>query len=188
MVAAKHFKDLERPLKEEDFWALPDDEHRYEIILGELFVAPPPSFRHQDISAEIAGHVRDVIRPMKLGKVVTAPVGLRLADTTIVQPDLMFVSLERRGIVQGIRVVGTPDLIMEALSSNRSYDLVKKRETYRTLGVPEYWIVDPKNELIEVLGLVEGQYEQIPVIDGIAASAVLPGPRIDIAELFASIW
>jgi Uma2 family endonuclease len=49
------------------------------------------------------------------------------------------------------------DLVMEIVSErNRAHDIVKKREEYARAAIPEYWIVDPKNETITVLVLKRG--------------------------------
>lgn len=42
-------------------------------------------------------------------------------------------------------------MVVEVLSrSTRSKDLLKKLELYRQCGVKEYWMVDPKNKLVNV--------------------------------------
>jgi len=34
--------------------AIPDDNNRYEVVDGELFVTPAPSWRHGDVVVELA--------------------------------------------------------------------------------------------------------------------------------------
>jgi Uma2 family endonuclease len=70
----------------------------------------------------------------------------------VVQPDILFVSNERAGIVTEANIQGAPDLVVEILSpSTARYDLGYKRVLYSEKGVLEYWIVDPEAETIEVM-------------------------------------
>ncbi len=78
-------------------------------------------------------------------------VGVEFPDTREgVQPDLVFVSNERRGII-GDALRGAPDLVIEILSpSTAGRDRTLKLELYERQGVPEYWIVDPDEGLVDV--------------------------------------
>ena len=73
----------------EDYVDLPDDGRRYEILDGELEVSPAPAPRHQavlrDLMLAVYGHVRE----RRLGDVYFAPIDVILADTSIVQPDVV---------------------------------------------------------------------------------------------------
>ena len=47
--------------------------------------------------------------------------------------------------------MGTPLLVVEILSpSTRSRDMVDKLNTYMISGVKEFWVVDPKQEVVLV--------------------------------------
>lgn len=62
----------------------------------------------------------------------------------------MFVRKERRGIVSDRGIEGPPDLVVEILSpSTAERDRGLKRERCAHFGVPEYWIVDPDERVIE---------------------------------------
>jgi len=52
--------------------------------------------------------------------------------------------------------------------------------------VPEYWIVDIRDESVSVLGLRERSYEQMSrsVAAGMARSGVIRGLQVDVADLF----
>ncbi|WP_437815867.1 Uma2 family endonuclease [Sorangium sp. So ce1078] len=52
-----------------------------------------------------------------------------------------------------------PDWVCEVLSpSNTRNDLVKKLRTYHRCQVPNYWVVDPMNEVLTVHRCMEGGY------------------------------
>ena len=78
------------------------------------------------------------------------------------------------------------DLCVEVVSpDDPPRDLVEKRGGYAAAGIPEYWIVDPRDGVrtVTVLSLVGGSYEGEPRGDGEAAESVLlPGLRFDVTE------
>src|SRR5437867_3073834 len=82
-----------------EYAALPDDGRRYEIHDGELSVTPAPGTKHQIISANLYDIVREHVKTRGLGLVLYAPLDVILADTTIVQPDIVFVATDRRSRV-----------------------------------------------------------------------------------------
>ena len=63
---------------------------------------------------------------------------------------------------------------------------MEKRADYAEAGIPEYWIADPRNETILVLGLDDGAYRELGVYRrrDTAPSSLLHGLRVDVAALF----
>jgi Uma2 family endonuclease len=86
------------------------------------------------------------------GELLFAPIGVRFPATQEgVQPDILFVSNERRGIVAPDELKGAPDLIVEILSpSTAARDRDLKRRLYQRQGVAEYWIVDPDANAVDL--------------------------------------
>jgi Uma2 family endonuclease len=93
---------------------LPDDGNRYEAIAGDLYVTPAPSVRHQEIALRLVlEFVRNLVDPGR-GHVWFAPIGVRFPETGEgVQPDIVFVSNERRRIVASDEIRGAPDLVVQ---------------------------------------------------------------------------
>ena len=63
-----------------------------------------------------------------------------------------------------------------------------KCKKYETHGVREYWIVDPKRQSVQVLGLGDsGRFDVLDVAKSgdVAASKLLEGFAIDVDGLFA---
>jgi Uma2 family endonuclease len=81
------------------------------------------------------------IKKSKAGKIRFAPLDVHFDKKNIFQPDLLFISNERKEIIQRF-IQGAPDLIGEILSSNRSHDLGEKKEVYGKYNVLEYWAID----------------------------------------------
>ena len=164
---------LERPLTEDDFWLLPDDENRYEIIGGELVVSPPPVVDHQNASQYLSVALYHAVEIPGLGWVRVAPIGVRLSSIDVVQPDLLVLSSANSRGPRGELFLDRPEIVVEILSpSNRRNDLVKKRAQYQTFRIPEYWIVDPIKRSIEVLVLGDEQYDRFAAEDGVVKSRV----------------
>ena len=86
------------------------------------------------------------------GHVLYAPLGVHFPATGEgVQPDLLFISNERRGIVAPDELKGAPDLVVEVLSpTTASRDTGVKLMLYERHGVAEYWTVDPDLRAVEV--------------------------------------
>jgi Uma2 family endonuclease len=179
----------DRPLTYDDLVALPDDGKRYELIGGEVYEMPSPNFLHQWAALVLVRLLSDWVLPRKLGAVAFAPLDVRLDARNIVQPDIIFLSLERiRRLSRGNfkLIEGAPDLLIEILSpSNRGHDYIKKASLYATFGVREYWIVDAIAETIFVQILRDGVFTPLVSEDGVIRSEVLPGFEIEPRGLFA---
>jgi Uma2 family endonuclease len=144
----------------EDYARLPDDGWRYEIIRGVLHVSPAPSYRHQSIVGNLLFLFRLFLRDHPVARVVPAPVDVVLPGiASPVQPDLVVVVVERLDSIVDERVEGAPDLLVEVLSpSNWLSDRREKYAAYAQAGVREYWIVEPREETVEVFVLSRGSY------------------------------
>jgi Uma2 family endonuclease len=86
----------------EEYYRL-DDDQRYEIIDGELLMAPAPDVWHQDWSRDLFRVIDGFVRSRKLGKVFYAPTDVVLSSENTVQPDLIFVSNANLGISSAAR-------------------------------------------------------------------------------------
>ncbi len=83
--------------------------------------------------------------------------------------------------------MGAPDLVVEILSpSSIRNDRGIKQRLYKRLGVQEYWIVDPKNNAIEVYRLIEGVYDLVSfaVERGTVDSTAITGLQVENSEIF----
>ena len=134
-----------------DYMTTPDDK-RFELLDGELVLAPSPTTRHQRILSGLYLALEDFVASGQLGQVFFAPIDVLLDDTDVVQPDLLFVSNARSAIITEANIQGAPDLVVEVLSpSTGARDRGYKQTLYAAHGVAEYWLVDPEAERVEVL-------------------------------------
>ena len=170
----------------EDYCRLPDDR-RYELIDGELYLAPSPGTLHQWSSFKLGRLMADFVDRLFLGVVFVAPYDVILSDNDTMQPDILFVAQGRRNIITERACEGAPDLVVEVLSpSTTRRDLVLKRARYAKFGVREYWVVNPATRSIEVLTLREGEYVSLGIYSGEMSpdSPVLPGFAFAVREIF----
>jgi Uma2 family endonuclease len=147
----------------EDLLLLPEDGLRHEIIDGEHYVNASPITRHQRVSMRLIAEIIVYLREHPMGELFHAPFDVVFSRYDVVEPDLIFISNERREILTTKNIQGSPDLLVEILSeSNRKYDEVTKRALYERTGVPEYWIVDPVADVVRVFRRnAAGRYERV---------------------------
>ena len=164
-------------------------EGLWELVDGELYEMPPPNVDHQELIGFLYWMLRaylDETTP-KLGRVWHG-VGVALTDSMMLIPDLAFVRSQRQDILRPNYIDGAPDLVVEALSSDRRRDLTLKRGWYATAGIPEYWILDPVNDTITILELSDGEYAERAVLgrDDVLNTPMMPGFELPLERLFAN--
>jgi len=82
------------------------------------------------------------LRKKRIGKIYLAPFDTFLTELNVYQPDVVFVSNERKSILKEEGVDGAPDFVAEILSPRTAkYDRGAKRDIYARTGVQEMWIV-----------------------------------------------
>jgi len=170
-----------------DYEALPADGRRYELHDGELSVTPAPGTRHQRVSSALFSIVKVHVATRGLGEVLYAPIDVILADSTIVQPDLVYLDPTRAHLVSARGIEGPPTLAIEILApSTTNIDRSTKQQLYRRFEIPYYWIVDPEARTVEAYGLAEGTYQLLQRASGAAAVALPPFPELALVP--ASLW
>ena len=122
-------------------------------------MSPAPHPDHQRILARFYKRLDRFVEDHSLGEVFFSPIDVVLSPHRVVQPDVLYISKARHGIVQK-QVAGVPDLVMEVISEGSwQRDRIQKKALYEQFGVQEYWIVDPDSRCIEVFALVSGSYQ-----------------------------
>ena len=149
-----------------------------ELTYGILREPPAPFYSHQQVVFKVARLLVEHVERAGLGEVAVAPVDVIL-DTErslIVQPDVLFVSNERRSIIRD-QLWGAPDLVVEVLSpGTAAHDRTQKLGWYRQYGVRECWLVDPAASRITVVDFT-GAAPETRVSDpaDLVRSSLFPG-------------
>ncbi|SRR6266446_4977139 len=178
----------EKPAKRwtyEEYYKL-DDDKRYEIIDGNLVMAPAPDTWHQDWVSGLNLILTPFVKRNKLGRMFISPIDVVLDSENTVQPDLVFVSSSNKDIIQRRGIFGVPDLLIEIISpSSVRRDRYDRKNLFARFGVKEYWIGDPANMALEILTLKAGQYELHCSAEekGKLTSVVLAGLEFDLKEV-----
>lgn len=173
----------------EDYLNFPQDGRRHELIDGEHYVTPSPELRHQELSFRLSSAIGAYLQRRPIGRLFYAPLDVILSDADVVEPDLLYVSNERAGILQKW-VHGAPDLVIEILSpGTRRIDERIKRGLYDRAGVKEYWVVDPELDALKVYRRAQdGSFPRVAELtrdaDDTLATPLLPDFSLTLDELF----
>jgi Uma2 family endonuclease len=147
-------KTAPRPLTIYDYREMPEGPPYCQLIEGELEMSPSPNREHQEILTNIFSAFVRYLDKYAGGRVYVAPFDVYLTDLNVYQPDIVFVSKDRKSILTDQGTEGAPDLVIEILSPRTAkLDRGVKRDIYARTGVQELWIVDPERQQIEVYDL-----------------------------------
>jgi len=127
----------------DDLVDLPEDGSRYEILDGSLLVSPMPALPHGRAVTRLQRALYGQA-PERFAVGQNLGVLRHTVSQTYLVPDLMIIldeALDRNGLA--LRPADVM-VVVEVLSPKRhAIDLVTKRHYYGTMGVSQYWIVDP---------------------------------------------
>jgi Uma2 family endonuclease len=170
----------------DEYFDLPDDGFRYELVHGVLVMSPSPMPWHQGVAVEILAQLMFFLRSHPVGKAL-AETDVHLGvdesgDDLVYRPDVVFFSTQRaRGKSQ--RLV-PPDLVVEVISpDSRRRDTLTKRADYERAGVSEYWIIDPPRETMTFLRLQAGKFVEIPPATDSFPRQAVPGFTLDLGPI-----
>lgn len=144
-------RDQQELITMEQYENLPENI-RAEVFEGQIYYMASPSQIHQTILTELLVSIRSYLKKKGSNcQVFPAPFDVKLSDhpLTLVQPDIMIVCDKDK--LDGKRCNGAPDFVIEIISPNNpSDDYIRKLYYYKSYGVREYWIVDPRSQTILV--------------------------------------
>jgi Uma2 family endonuclease len=174
-------------------------EGRYELIDGELVQLPPESpennFIANNLQFLLVTARAAILRLIRIHSLELQVPVLQPKDAANRYPDLVVLRPEHIALM-GRRLTITldmppPILIAEVVSpgkSNRDRDYINKRSQYAAIGVPEYWLVDPKAKTVTVLELEGDDYREIGTFQGITpiVSPTFPALTLSAEQVFQS--
>ena len=157
-----------------------------ELVDGHVEALDRPTKSHQLILKHCFDQLESFTRD-GIGKLVNSGYPIRIRPGRFRTPDVVFM-LTSHAERLGEHYAHGADLVMEVLATDRNRDLVQKREDYAEAGIPEYWIVDPRDRRVTVLRLEGGEYLVHGEfgLGGRATSVLLSGFGVDVREVFAA--
>ncbi len=175
-----------QPWTWEEYVALPDDDRR-ELVDGELVETDMPTDLHEWATMCLGAQIWQWAKEHG-GTTFSAAYKVRVSKHRGAMPDVQYY---RRGNRTGRKPTGleggAPDLAVEVISpSSGRFDRVTKLHWYASIGVPEYWIVDPEERTLHRHLLGEGIYHVAEALEGDAVPEpdTFPGLRIELSELW----
>ena len=160
----------------------------FQLINYDLVMAPAPIPEHQVISRRITVAMSNFLGDkIDDGFLVYAPADVKFDNGNIFQPDVLYVTPERKEQIVKGHVEGAPDIVIEILSpSNAYYDLIQKKDIYEKYGVREYIIFDPIADTASLYAIKDGVYylHQKAQANELLNSLVLPGFSFDLGKIF----
>lgn len=167
-----------------------NDEKKYEIIDGELFMTRAPHIAHQDASGNVYFALQGWSKTVGTGKAFLTP-GIVFSQIDSVIPDVIWISHGRLAILldESGHLTGAPELIVEVLSPgtrNEMRDREAKLKLYSTRGVQEYWIVNYLLKTVEVYRRDQAQLKLIVTLqeNDVITSPFLPGFSSQVRQFF----
>jgi Uma2 family endonuclease len=179
-----------RPLSADDYQRMADvgiideDEH-VELLEGVLVAMTPQSPAHAGIITELT---RWFARALPDAYRVRVQSPVRASDLSVPEPDLAIVSVEESRKPESHPRSAL--LIIEVAHSTLRMDRGVKVAIYAAMGVPEYWIVNTADEVVEVYRDVSQQTARYQSVSTFKKGQMLKpsavaGPEIPISDLFS---
>lgn len=148
----------------EDYLTYNDStENRYELVDGELVLMPPATGKHEAIITLLL--IRFYLDIQRLGldwHVRPSGTGVRTRVGKSRLTDLVVMTAEqKKEIDRSSAVLQSPPLLVVEVVSPESLkrDYEQKPSEYAATQIPEYWIVDPLDNKVSILLLLDGSYQ-----------------------------
>ena len=174
----------------EEYLDTPEIKGRFDIVDGEIIMAPSPIPEHQITIKRFLFALNQFIVERNLGELLFAPLDIVIRRNPLRtrQPDLLLLSNESYArIDRHLPIEEAPELAIEILSpSNTRRRIQDVLADYAAIGVEECWLVSLAARTIEALALVNGEWQRLALL-GIGdrmRSDVLVGLDVEVGQFF----
>jgi Uma2 family endonuclease len=176
---------------DEEFMALPDDGHHYEIVNGELVDMGNSGALHGYICSLLLVALGSYIVPKKLGVILDSSTAFKMKNGNRRSPDIAFFAKER---LQGMKTLpsgyleGAPDLAIEVLSPRNTIEEIdNKLVEYFENGSRLVWVISPTQQYVLIYRSAQEPDRLLKVKDFLDGEEVIPGFSLAIADLFQEL-
>jgi Uma2 family endonuclease len=168
----------------EAFAQLPKYGHKYELIEGEVTMAPAGMY-HDEIVINLGSALLAFVRQNMLGRVYASSVGYRIDESNVVSPDVSFVSASR--LVDGSSPDSygdlAPDLAVEIVFPNdRALEVEQKINLYLAHGTRLVWVIHPRQRTATI-HRADGTGQRIGENELLRGEDVLPGFACKLSDI-----
>jgi Uma2 family endonuclease len=163
-------------MKLEDYLATAP-ESKCDLVDGNYLHHSPASYKHNRLRGFLESVIRFFVEKHHLGEVISENFPVKLNENNWREPDLAIIIKERLKDLKETVFIGIPAFILEIISEDSRYrDEVRKRAEYESLGVDEYWIIDPDSfERSVFLRRVGGRFEPVQFLTDRIESVTIKG-------------
>jgi Uma2 family endonuclease len=175
----------------EEFWAMPRDGRRHELVHGEIVTMPPAGFEHGAIGGNLHAHLHNHVVIGSLGVVVGADTGfvVQRDPDTVRSPDIAFVGtklLALHGKPKEFFPVA-PDLAVEIVSPHDIYvEVEEKVQEWLDAGTMAVWVVNPRRKSVTV-HTPNNHPVVLKLDDTLVGDPVLPGFTLPVRKIFSAV-
>lgn len=171
--------ELDLFLTEEQFVDWCRDDIRAEFVDGRVQVMSPVSLLHDEISTFLGTLLQLYVQVRPTGQVRGPEIQVRLRPNLRRVPDFFYLSNEHLDRRRANYIEGAPDAAWEIVSPESvERDWRDKYLDYCAAGVAEYWVIDPRHEVVRLYRMDAERYEEVEVRDGWLQSCAIPGFRL----------
>ena len=175
----------------DDLLSMPDDGKRYELINGEIVEVGTSNEKHSTLGAWLIGMIFMHLQATKIrGRLKGSDGTYQLNASTLKAPDISYLTADSTAKVprDAVYCPFGPDFAIEIKSPFNSQKYMQwQAELYITARTQLVWTIDLVNQTVIVYrasGDTATEYSGNIALD---ASDVIPGFKIDLAEMFAQI-
>lgn len=156
---------------------------RVELIEGEIVEMAPVGSEHAGTTDLLTSVFARAVTDQQILMRIQGP--LRLDSANEPQPDLMLLRPRADFYRASHPTAADVLLLVEVADSSLAYDRGPKLDLYARYGVPEVWIVDLVNRVVEVCRQPrpEGYAERQRLSEGPLAPPLVPSVTVDVAAL-----
>ena len=171
-----------------EFYLLPDDGKRYELVRGALVCMAATGGQHGIITSRLDHRLRSFVEAHDLGEVCAAETGFRLTENpdTVRAPDVSFITRDRvatEGVPEGYWPFA-PDLAVEVISPRDRFDeVLTKVQEYLRAGTRLVWVFHPRTKTVTVYR-ANSEVQLLQGDEELSGEDVVPGFHCRVMEFF----
>lgn len=191
MSTATELKTEKKVWTDEEFMALPQDGHRYEIVNGELVDMGNSGALHGYICSLLLAALASYVLPKKLGVILDSSTAFKMKNGNRRSPDISFFAKER---LQGMTELpsgfldGAPDLAVEVLSpGNTVEEIHDKLVDYFENGTRLAWVIHPSEHFVLVYRSAQEPDRLLKSVDSLDGEDVISGFVLPVTDLFQKL-